>query len=68
MAGLNGRGHSHTGAYLGMKGVEIIHLIDPDSRTFAKHLKNIEGKTAEDIVKEVFDDIAADYEARLPKP
>jgi hypothetical protein len=37
----------------------------PDKRV---KFKNIEDKTAEDIVKEVFDDIAADYEARLPKP
>ena len=30
--------------------------------------KNVKGETAEDIVKEVFDDIAADFESRLPKP
>ena len=41
VAGLNGRGSSHVGAYSGMKGVEITYLIDPDSRTYAKHLKKI---------------------------
>ncbi len=41
VAGLNGRGGSHVGAFGGMKGVEIAYLIDPDTRTFAKHLKSI---------------------------
>jgi hypothetical protein len=39
--------------------------MDPVKRA---KFKNVEGKTAEDIVKEVFDDIASDYEARLPRP
>ena len=34
VAGINGRGGSHIGAYLGMKNVEVSHLIDPDSRLF----------------------------------
>src|SRR5215213_5969963 len=38
VAGLNGRGHSHTDAYLGMKNVEIVYLVDPDKRTYKKHL------------------------------
>lgn len=42
VAGLNGRGSAHVGAYLGMKDVEIAYLIDPDSRTFKKHLSKIE--------------------------
>ncbi len=42
VAGLNGRGSSHVGAYTGLKGVEITYLIDPDTRTYAKHLKTIE--------------------------
>jgi predicted dehydrogenase len=41
VAGLNGRGGAHVGAYTGMKDVEIVYLIDPDTRTFAKHLKTI---------------------------
>jgi predicted dehydrogenase len=43
-AGLNGRGGSHVGAYVGMKNVEIAYLIDPDTKTFNKHIKTIEGK------------------------
>ena len=41
VAGLNGRGHSHTGAYLGMDDVELAYLVDPDTRTYAKHLSKI---------------------------
>src|SRR6188768_3380573 len=37
VAGLNGRGHSHTDAYLGMKNVEIVYLVDPDKKTYKKH-------------------------------
>jgi len=43
IAGLNGRGGSHVGEFVGMKNVEIAYLVDPDSRTFAKHLKTIAG-------------------------
>jgi predicted dehydrogenase len=46
VAGLNGRGSAHVGAYLGMKNVEIAYLIDPDSRTYKKHLDKIGQKTA----------------------
>src|SRR5687767_14737353 len=38
VAGLNGRGSAHVGAYAGMTGVQITYLIDPDTRTFAKRL------------------------------
>ena len=41
VAGLNGRGGSHVGEFSKMKGVEITYLIDPDARTYAKHLKTI---------------------------
>lgn len=41
VAGLNGRGHSHTDAYLGMKNVEIAYLVDPDKKTYKKHLDKI---------------------------
>jgi hypothetical protein len=44
VAGLNGRGDSHVGAYLGMKNVEIAYLVDPDTRTYKKHLKKIADK------------------------
>ena len=41
VAGLNGRGASHVGAFANMPGVQITYLIDPDTRTFAKHLKTV---------------------------
>jgi predicted dehydrogenase len=41
VAGLNGRGSAHVGAFSKMKGVEITYLIDPDTMTYAKHLKTI---------------------------
>ena len=34
VAGLNGRGSAHVGAFAGMKNVQITYLIDPDTRTF----------------------------------
>jgi predicted dehydrogenase len=46
VAGLNGRGGSHVGEWSRMKGVEIAYLIDPDTRTYAKHLKTLAGKNA----------------------
>lgn len=47
IAGLNGRGASHVGAYAGMKEVEIAYLVDPDSRTFGGRLKQIDAKTGQ---------------------
>jgi len=44
VAGLNGRGGAHVGAYLGMKNVEIAYLVDPDKRTYKKHLDAIAKK------------------------
>ena len=41
VAGLNGRGGAHVGAYLGMKNVQIVALIDPDKRTYKKHIDGI---------------------------
>ncbi len=43
-AGLNGRGGAHVGAYVNIPGVQITYLIDPDTRTYAKHQKTISGK------------------------
>ena len=39
VAGLNGRGGAHTGAYEKIPGVEIAYLVDPDSRVFKKYAK-----------------------------
>jgi len=61
VAGINGRGSSHIGAYLGMKDVQLTYLIDPDKRTYAKHLKNIKEKnlaepqTVQDVRKALED-------------
>ena len=41
VAGLNGRGSAHVGAFSKIKDVEIVYLIDPDSRTFAKRLEQL---------------------------
>lgn len=42
VAGLNGRGGSHVGEFAKMPGVAIAYLIDPDTRTYDKRLKQIE--------------------------
>lgn len=44
VAGINGRGGSHIGAFAGMPGVQVTHLIDPDSRIFANKTKMVESK------------------------
>ncbi|HUR55743.1 MAG TPA: Gfo/Idh/MocA family oxidoreductase [Gemmataceae bacterium] len=41
VAGLNGRGESHVGEFGKMKGVEIVTLIDPDTRTYKKRLDQL---------------------------
>jgi predicted dehydrogenase len=61
VAGLNGRGGSHVGAFLGTTGVQLTYLIDPDTRTYARQLKAINGKngaepkTVQDIRKALED-------------
>jgi len=44
VAGLNGRGGSHVGAFAGMKGVQITYLIDPDTRTWASKVKTVQAR------------------------
>src|SRR5262245_23249183 len=44
VAGLNGRGGSHVTAFAGMKGVQVTYLIDPDTRTFARRVKEVQGR------------------------
>jgi predicted dehydrogenase len=57
VAGLNGRGESHLGAFGKMANVEIVYLVDPDRRTYKKRqdqlgkLGRAEAKTATDIRK-----------------
>ncbi|HXG11010.1 MAG TPA: Gfo/Idh/MocA family oxidoreductase [Gemmataceae bacterium] len=61
VAGLNGRGGSHVNAFSGMQNVEIAYLIDPDTRTFARHIRTIESrggktpKTVQDVRKALED-------------
>src|SRR4051794_17364073 len=61
VAGLNGRGGDHVSAYLGMKGVQIVCLIDPDTNTYARRIKQIEDRggkrprTVQDVRKALDD-------------
>jgi predicted dehydrogenase len=41
VAGINGRGGSHVDAWSKMKNVQITYLIDPDTKTYARHIKTI---------------------------
>jgi hypothetical protein len=65
VAGLNGRGGSHVGEFSKIPGVEITYLVDPDTRTYAKRLDQIqksagrEPATAQDI-RRVLDDKSVD--------
>ena len=45
VAGLNGRGKSHIGGWMGQKNVEIAALIDPDLNVLGRTMKNVESKT-----------------------
>ena len=42
VAGLNSRGKSHIGGYLGQKNVEIAYLIDPDKKVLATRMKDLQ--------------------------
>ncbi|MFK7849921.1 MAG: Gfo/Idh/MocA family protein [Akkermansiaceae bacterium] len=44
VAGLNGRGKSHIDGFLGIKGVEIAYLIDPDKNVLAKRMGELRKK------------------------
>ncbi len=60
-AGVNGQGSAHVGVYAKMDGVQIAYLVDPDTRTYGKNIKKIEGaggkapKTVQDIRKALDD-------------
>jgi predicted dehydrogenase len=53
VAGLNGRGGAHVGAFVGMPGVEITHLVDPDSRTYNRRLEQIGDRPAPFLIKDI---------------
>jgi predicted dehydrogenase len=44
VAGLNGRGGSHIGGWLGQKNVEIVSLIDPDEKVLRRAVENVNKK------------------------
>ena len=41
VAGIRGRGGDHIKEYLKIPGVQVTHLIDPDSRLFARRIKQL---------------------------
>ena len=53
VAGLNGRGSAHVGAYAGMEGVQIVYLADPDTRTYARRLAQIRNGAAPRTVQDI---------------
>jgi predicted dehydrogenase len=53
VAGLNGRGGEHVKEWLNQKGVEITYLIDPDTRVFAKRIKQIGDKAKPQTIQDV---------------
>jgi predicted dehydrogenase len=44
VAGIHGQGNGHIDQYLGLKGVQVTYLIDPDSRLFDSRSKKIVDK------------------------
>jgi len=65
VAGIHGRGRSHMNAFAGMDGVEVSHLVDPDSGLFdsrSKQVKERGGNTPKCVqdIREVLDDDSVD--------
>jgi predicted dehydrogenase len=52
-AGLNGRGGDHINAWTKHPGVEIIYLVDPDTRTYAKRIKQVGDKGKPQTIQDV---------------
>src|SRR6516164_7439398 len=44
VAGIHGQGNAHIDQYLGLKGVQVTYLIDPDSRLFESRSQKIRAK------------------------
>ena len=49
VAGLNGRGGSHIGGWLGQKNVEIAYVIDPDEKVLARAVENLKKKGQKNV-------------------
>ncbi len=45
VAGLNGRGQSHLGGWLGQSNVEVAYVIDPDDKVRANAMSGLEKRT-----------------------
>src|SRR6056297_293939 len=45
VAGLNGRGQSHIGGWMGSENTQIAYAIDPDHKVLANRMKSIESRT-----------------------
>lgn len=45
VVGVNGRGQSHMGGWLGQENVEIAYLVDPDQKVLANALKGLAEKS-----------------------
>ena len=52
VAGINGRGGSHVGAFRGMKDTAVTYLIDVDTKTFGPRLRAFEDPLIQGIMKE----------------
>src|SRR5437762_834380 len=50
VAGIHGQGNGHIEEYVGLKGVQITYLIDPDTRLFASRSAPIKEKWGQSLV------------------
>ncbi len=67
VAGINGRGASHVGAFAGMKDVEIVYVVDPDMRTWGERIEQAQKEsggrsnpTGVQDIRKVLDDTSID--------
>ena len=49
VAGLNGRGKSHIGGFLGQKNVEIAYVIDPDKQVLSRTVESLKGRGQKNV-------------------
>ena len=57
VAGLNGRGGSHIGGFMGQDNVEIAYLIDPDRKVLERRLKDVAKKNGGKYTPKAITDI-----------